>query len=74
MALVDKLDPKNLWQDRKYRLPYLIDDSNEANEEKKGKNKLEINEKEAEIVRFIFNEYSLNLSSISSFFKWIVKH
>jgi len=38
MALVDKLDPKNLWQDRKYRLPYLIDDSNEANEEKKGKN------------------------------------
>ena len=31
---------------------------NSPEEEKKGKNKLKINEKEAEIVRFIFNEYS----------------
>ena len=32
--------------------------NNSPEEEKKGKNKLKINEKEAEIVRFIFNEYS----------------
>ncbi|HCE58437.1 MAG TPA: endonuclease [Prolixibacteraceae bacterium] len=39
LALVDKLDPKNLWQDSKnYRLPYLINDPKEKNEEKKGRN------------------------------------
>ncbi len=39
LALVDKLDPKNLWQDSKnYRLPYLINDPKEKDEEKKGRN------------------------------------
>lgn len=38
LALVDKLDPKNLWQNRNYRLPYLINDPKEKNEEKKGRN------------------------------------
>ncbi|WP_322545108.1 N-6 DNA methylase [Elizabethkingia miricola] len=38
LALVDKLDPKNLWQNRNYRLPYLVNDPNEKNEEKKGRN------------------------------------
>lgn len=39
-------------------LGYDLVPNNLPEEEKKGKNKLEINEKEAEIVRFIFNEYS----------------
>ncbi|MDM0792218.1 MULTISPECIES: recombinase family protein [Clostridium] len=39
-------------------LGYDLVPNNSPEEEKKGKNKLEINEKEAEIVRFIFNEYS----------------
>ena len=39
-------------------LGYNLVPNNSPEEEKKGKNKLEINEKEAEIVRFIFNEYS----------------
>lgn len=39
-------------------LGYDLVPNNSLEEEKKGKNKLEINEKEAEIVRFIFNEYS----------------
>ncbi|PWX67902.1 recombinase family protein [Clostridium perfringens] len=39
-------------------LGYDLVPNNPPEEEKKGKNKLEINEKEAEIVRFIFNEYS----------------
>lgn len=39
-------------------LGYDLVPNNSSEEEKKGKNKLEINEKEAEIVRFIFNEYS----------------
>ena len=39
-------------------LGYDIVPNNSPEEEKKGKNKLDINEKEAEIVRFIFNEYS----------------
>ncbi|MGM8288690.1 recombinase family protein [Clostridium perfringens] len=39
-------------------LGYDLVPNNSPKEEKKGKNKLEINEKEAEIVRFIFNEYS----------------
>ena len=38
-------------------LGYDLVPNNSPEEEKKGKNKLEINEKEAEIVRFIFNEY-----------------
>lgn len=38
LVLVDKLDPKNLWQNKNYRLPYLVNDLNEKNEEKKGKN------------------------------------
>lgn len=39
-------------------LGYDLVPNNSPEEEKKGKNKLEINEKEAKIVRFIFNEYS----------------
>ncbi|EOU2016657.1 recombinase family protein [Clostridium perfringens] len=39
-------------------LGYDLVPNNSPEEEKKGKNKLEINKKEAEIVRFIFNEYS----------------
>ena len=39
-------------------LGYDLVPNNSPEEEKKGKNKLKINEKEAEIVRFIFNEYS----------------
>ncbi len=39
-------------------LGYDLVPNNSPEEEKRGKNKLEINEKEAEIVRFIFNEYS----------------
>ena len=39
-------------------LGYDLVPNNSPEDEKKGKNKLEINEKEAEIVRFIFNEYS----------------
>ncbi len=39
-------------------LGYDLVPNNPPEEEKKGKNKLKINEKEAEIVRFIFNEYS----------------
>ncbi|EJT5934678.1 recombinase family protein [Clostridium perfringens] len=39
-------------------LVYDLVPNNSPEEEKKGKNKLKINEKEAEIVRFIFNEYS----------------
>ncbi|MDU7549824.1 recombinase family protein [Clostridium perfringens] len=39
-------------------LGYDLVPNNSPEEEKNGKNKLEINEKEAEIVRFIFNEYS----------------
>ncbi|MDH2475904.1 recombinase family protein [Clostridium perfringens] len=39
-------------------LGYDLVPNNSPQEEKKGKNKLEINEKEAKIVRFIFNEYS----------------
>lgn len=38
-------------------LGYDLVPNNSPEEEKKGKNKLEINEKEVEIVRFIFNEY-----------------
>ncbi|MGB4958800.1 MAG: N-6 DNA methylase [Saprospiraceae bacterium] len=38
LALVDKLDPKNLWQDKKYQLPYLINDLEEEDEKKKGFN------------------------------------
>ncbi|MCX0380884.1 recombinase family protein [Clostridium perfringens] len=38
-------------------LGYDLVPNNSPEEEKKGKNKLEINEKEAEIVRVIFNEY-----------------
>ncbi len=38
LALVDKLDPKNLWQDTKYRLPYLINYQYETDEAKKGNN------------------------------------
>lgn len=38
LALVDKLDPKNLWQNKNYRLPYLINDIKEKDEQKKGKN------------------------------------
>ncbi|MCT3801852.1 N-6 DNA methylase [Elizabethkingia anophelis] len=38
LALVDKLDPKNLWQNKNYRLPYLVNDPNEKKEEKKGRN------------------------------------
>ncbi len=38
LALVDKLDPKNLWQNTDYRLPYLVNDPKEKNEQKKGKN------------------------------------
>lgn len=38
LALVDKLDPKNLWQNTDYRLPYLVNDPNEKNEQKIGKN------------------------------------
>ncbi|EOU1884838.1 recombinase family protein [Clostridium perfringens] len=39
-------------------LGYDLVPNNSPEEEKKGKNKLEINEEEAKIVRFIFNEYS----------------
>ena len=39
-------------------LGYDLVPNNSPEEEKKGKNKLEINEKEAKVVRFIFNEYS----------------
>ncbi|HFD1902041.1 TPA: recombinase family protein [Clostridium perfringens] len=39
-------------------LGYDLVPNNSPEEEKEGKNKLKINEKEAEIVRFIFNEYS----------------
>ena len=39
-------------------LGYDLVPNNSPEEEKKGKNKIKINEKEAEIVRFIFNEYS----------------
>ena len=38
LALVDKLDPKNLWQNKNYRLPYLVNDPKEKNEQKKGRN------------------------------------
>ncbi|MFJ1261970.1 class I SAM-dependent DNA methyltransferase [Capnocytophaga canis] len=38
LALVDKLDPKNLWQNANYKLPYLINDPEESDEQKRGKN------------------------------------
>lgn len=38
LALVDKLDPKNLWQNTAYRLPYLVNDPNEIDVEKQGRN------------------------------------
>ncbi|BBE17956.1 adenine-specific methyltransferase activity Eco57IA [Aquipluma nitroreducens] len=38
LALVDKLDPKNLWQDKNHQLPYLINDPEEDNPQKQGYN------------------------------------
>ena len=38
LALVDKLDPKDLWQDKNHRLPYLINDPEEKNLQKQGYN------------------------------------
>jgi len=38
LALVDKLDPKNLWQDKNHQLPYLINNPEEKNPLKQGCN------------------------------------
>ncbi|PKP45868.1 MAG: endonuclease, partial [Bacteroidetes bacterium HGW-Bacteroidetes-11] len=38
LALVDKLDPKNLWQKKKHRLPNLINSPNEKSLKEQGKN------------------------------------
>lgn len=38
LALVDNLDPKTLWQKKKHRLPYLINDPDERDETKQGRN------------------------------------
>jgi len=38
LALVDKLDPKNLWQKKKHRLPNLINNPNDKSLKKQGKN------------------------------------
>ncbi len=38
LALVDKLNPKDLWQKEEFQLPYLINDPNETNSEKQGYN------------------------------------
>lgn len=56
MGMIAKAKSRNWCGGRV--LGYDLVPNNSPEEEKKGKNKLEINEKEAEIVRFIFNEYS----------------
>ncbi|MBN2612521.1 MAG: N-6 DNA methylase [Bacteroidales bacterium] len=38
LALVDNLDPKTLWQKKKHRLPYLINDPKEKDINKQGYN------------------------------------
>jgi hypothetical protein len=38
LALVDKLDPKNLWQKKKHRLPNLINNPNDKSLQAQGKN------------------------------------
>lgn len=38
LALVDELDPKTLWIETNYQLPYLIFDSEDANIQKQGNN------------------------------------
>jgi N-6 DNA Methylase len=38
LALVDKLDPKNLWQKKKHRLPNLINNPNDKSLRVQGKN------------------------------------
>jgi len=38
LALVDSLDPKTLWQKKKHRLPYLINNPNDKSLKKQGKN------------------------------------
>ena len=38
LALVDKLDPKNLWQKKKHRLPNLINNPNDKSLSEQGKN------------------------------------
>ena len=38
LALVDKLDPKNLWQDKNHQLPYLINDPQNNDPQKQGYN------------------------------------
>ncbi len=38
LALVDKLDPKNLWQKKKHRLPNLINNPNDKSLKKQGGN------------------------------------
>lgn len=38
LALVDKLDPKNLWQKKKHRLPNLINNPNDKSLKAQGKN------------------------------------
>lgn len=38
LALVDKLDPKNLWQKKKHRLPNLINNPNDKSLNEQGKN------------------------------------
>jgi len=38
LALVDNLDPKNLWQKKKHRLPNLINDPNDKSLKEQGKN------------------------------------
>lgn len=56
MGMIAKAKSRNWCGGRV--LGYDLVPNNSPEEEKKGKNKLKINEKEAEIVRFIFNEYS----------------
>ncbi|WP_375558682.1 class I SAM-dependent DNA methyltransferase [Bernardetia sp. OM2101] len=38
LALVDNLDPKTIWQDKKHQLPYLINDPKSKSVKKQGKN------------------------------------
>jgi len=38
LALVDQLDPKNLWQKKKHRLPNLINNPNDISLKEQGKN------------------------------------
>lgn len=38
LALVDNLDPKTIWQEKKHQLPYLINDSENKSTKKQGKN------------------------------------